>query len=143
MLEKILRKMFGDKNTRDLNKYLPQVQLINQIYEGLAQYDDDQLRERVAEIKQEIAEKLSDLREKLEELEIRYREEEDEGERNRIDIQIDETKKALKTLTKSILDDYLPEVYAIVKDTCRRLVGKTLWCEGMKLYGIWFLLMCN
>ncbi|NLA45684.1 MAG: hypothetical protein GX869_08610, partial [Candidatus Cloacimonetes bacterium] len=71
MLEKILRKMFGDKNTRDLNKYIPQVQLINQIYEGLAQYDDDQLRERVAEIKQEIAEKLSDLREKLEELEIR------------------------------------------------------------------------
>ena len=122
--------MFGDKNTRDLNKYLPQVQLINQIYEGLAQYDDDQLRERVAEIKKEIAEKLSDLREKLEELEIRYREEEDETERNRIDIQIDETKKALKTLTKSTLDDYLPEVYAIVKDTCRRLVGKTFIVRG-------------
>ena len=122
--------MFGDKNTRDLNKYIPQVQLINQIYEGLAQYDDDQLRERVAEIKQEIAEKLSDLREKLEELEIRYREEEDEAERNRIDIQIDETKKALKTLTKSTLDDYLPEVYAIVKDTCRRLVGKTFMVRG-------------
>jgi len=130
MLEKILRKVFGDKNTRDLNKYIPQVQLINQIYEGLAQYDDDQLRERVAEIKQEIAEKLSDLREKLEELEIRYREEEDEAERNRIDIQIDETKKALKTLTKSTLDDYLPEVYAIVKDTCRRLVGKTFMVRG-------------
>ncbi|MBW6514890.1 MAG: preprotein translocase subunit SecA, partial [Candidatus Syntrophosphaera sp.] len=125
MLEKLLRKMFGDKSTHDLNQYLPQVQAINSIYDGLQQYDDDQIRERVVQIKAEIAAKLGGLRTELNDLEARFREETEDAERNRIDNRIDETKKELKALTKSTLDDYLPEVFALVKETCRRLVGQS------------------
>ncbi|HOZ01780.1 MAG TPA: preprotein translocase subunit SecA, partial [Candidatus Syntrophosphaera sp.] len=130
MLEKLLRKIFGDKATRDLNQYLPQVGQINDIFEGLAQYDDDQLRERVAQIKTEIGQKLTPLREQLAELETRYREETEDSERNRIDNRIDEIRKELKALTKSVLDDFLPEVFALVKDTCRRLVGLSFDVRG-------------
>ncbi len=122
--------MFGDKSTRDLNQYTPQVEAINRVFEGLAQYDDDQLRDRVAAIRAEIADKLSGLRESLAELEQRFREEGEEGERNRIDNRIDETKKQLKALTKSTLDEYLPEVFALVKETCRRLVGQEFEVRG-------------
>ncbi len=124
MLERILRKLFGDKATRDLNLYQPQVEAINSIWSELAQYDDDQLRERVQSIKAEIAAKLQPLRTELSELESRYRAENDDSERNRIDNRIDEARKELKALTKSILDDFLPEVFAIVKDTCRRMLGQ-------------------
>jgi preprotein translocase subunit SecA len=130
MLEKLLRKMFGDKGTRDLNLYSPQVQAINLIFEGLQQYDDDQLRDRVAAIRGEIADTLRELREALEELEHRFREESEESERNRIDNRIDETRKQLKALTKATLDDYLPEVFALVKDTCRRIVGQEFEVRG-------------
>jgi len=123
MLEKILRKLFGDKSSQDLKRYEPMVAEINGIFAGLADYDDDQLRQRVTEIKGEIAAKLATLREELDTLERAYREETDDGERNRIDNHIDETRKELKKLTKETLDDYLPEVFAIVKDTCRRMVG--------------------
>lgn len=133
MLEKLLRKIFGDKSTRDLNQYTPQVETINRIFADLHQYDDDQLRERVAAIKVEIAEKLQDSRKALAELEDKYREETDEGERNRIDNRIDETRKQLKTLTKSTLDEYLPEVFALVKETCRRLVGQEFEVRGHML----------
>ncbi len=122
--------MFGDKSTRYLNQYTPQVEAINRVFEGLAQYDDDQLRDRVAAIRAEIADKLSGLRESLAELEQRFREEGEEGERNRIDNRIDETKKQLKALTKSTLDEYLPEVFALVKETCRRLVGQEFEVRG-------------
>ncbi|HNU54785.1 MAG TPA: preprotein translocase subunit SecA [Candidatus Syntrophosphaera sp.] len=133
MLEKLLRKIFGDKSTRDLNLYSPQVEAINLIFEGLHQYDDDQLRERVADIRGEIAEKLRDLRETLDDLERRFREEAEESERNRIDNRIDETRKQLKALTKSTLDDYLPEVFALVKETCRRLVDQEFEVRGHML----------
>jgi preprotein translocase subunit SecA len=123
MLEKILRSLFGDKASKELNHYYPLVDDINEIYQGLADYSDDQLRERVNQIRQEIAEKLQPLREELAEIEHRYREEPDEVERTRLDNDIDRTKKELKQLTKSTLDSYLPEVFAIVKDTCRRLLG--------------------
>lgn len=123
MLEKILRSLFGDKASKEINQYYPLVDDINEIYQGLAEYNDDQLRERVNQIRQEIAEKLQPLREELAEIEQRYREEPDEVERARLDNDIDRTKKELKNLTKSTLDSYLPEVFAIVKDTCRRLLG--------------------
>ena len=125
MLEKILRKLFGDKNTKEVNLYLPVVKEINEICAGLQQYDDDQLRERVQQIRGELADKLQPLRDELENLEREYREEADEGERARLDNHIDELRKHLKKTTKSTLDDYLPEVFAIVKDTCRRLLGQS------------------
>lgn len=124
MLEKLLRKLFGDKTSQDLKRYNPIVDEINHIFSGLHQYDDEQLCDRVTEIKAEIAAKLAPLRTELDELQVNYRNETDDGERNRIDNRIDETRKELKRLTKETLDDLLPEVFAIVKDTCRRMVGR-------------------
>ena len=130
MLEKILKKVFGDKNSQDLKRYEPVVQEINEIFSGLEQYEDEQLIARVQEIKQEIANKLNSLRNELTKLEQEYRETREDSERNRLDNIIDSKKKELKQLTKSTLDDYLPEVYAIVKDTCRRLLGKKFEVRG-------------
>ncbi len=39
MLEKILKKVFGDKNSQDLKRYEPVVQEINEIFSGLEQYE--------------------------------------------------------------------------------------------------------
>ncbi len=59
MLEKILKKIFGDKNSQDLKRYEPMVSEINEIYSGLEQYEDEQLIARVQEIKQEITQGIS------------------------------------------------------------------------------------
>ena len=125
MLEKLLKKLFGDKSSQELKHYEPIVKDIKQIYDSLAQYSDDQLRDRIIEIRGEIAEKLLPLRTELEELQRDYRAVNEDSERSRIDNRIDETRKELKKLTKSTLDDYLPEVFALVKDTCRRMVGQS------------------
>ena len=125
MLEKLLRKVFGDKRSKDLKTYLPLVDEINSIFQNLAQYDDDELRERIAKIMDELAESLAPLRQQLEDLQRRFREESEDSVRNRLDNEIDATRKELKEESKRLLDGYLPEVYAIVKDTCRRLLGQT------------------
>ncbi|MFA5509241.1 MAG: preprotein translocase subunit SecA, partial [Candidatus Cloacimonadaceae bacterium] len=125
MLEKILRKLFGDKASKDLKHYTPIVGEINAIFKDLAQYEDDQLRERILEIRSELAERLASTRKELEDLEHRYRMETQDHARDQLDNQIDEIRKKLRQLNKSSLDEYLPEVFAIVKDTCRRLVGQS------------------
>ncbi|PKN72404.1 MAG: preprotein translocase subunit SecA [Candidatus Cloacimonetes bacterium HGW-Cloacimonetes-3] len=125
MLERLLKKLFGDKSSQELKLYDPVVREITQIYEGLAKYSDDQIRDRITEIKEEIAAKLSPLRAELEELQTSYREEKEDTERSRLDNRIDQTRKELKQLTKDTLDSFLPEVYAIVKDTCRRMMGQS------------------
>ncbi|MDD3096160.1 MAG: preprotein translocase subunit SecA [Candidatus Cloacimonetes bacterium] len=130
MLEKILKKLFGDKNSQDLKVYEPLVGEINDIYKELDKYEDDQLRQRIDEIKAEINSKLSAKRQELEELRSSFREVSEDSERNRIDNQIDTVKKELKQLTKDTLDDFLPEVFAIVKDTCRRILGQEFDVKG-------------
>jgi len=130
MLERILRSLFGDKSSKEIKKYQPVVGDINEIFAGLADYSDDQLRERIQQIREEIKTKLTPLREEIEELGRRYREEADENERARLDNDIDRTKKELKDLNKETLDSYLPEVYAIIKDTSRRLLGHKYMVRG-------------
>lgn len=130
MLEKILKKLFGDKSSQDLKVYEPLVAEINSIYEGLAQYDDEQIKDRVTEMKEEIAAILGPKRQELEELQRSFRESTDDNDRNGIDNQIDSLKKELVKLSKDTLDSYLPEVFAIVKDTCRRLLGQEFEVKG-------------
>ena len=125
MLERLLKKLFGDKSSQELKIYDPVVREINQIYDGLAKYSDDQIRERIVEIRGEIADKLAPLRAELEELQTNFREMNDDKERSHIDNRIDETRKELKKFTKDTLDSYLPEVFAIVRDTCRRMMGQS------------------
>lgn len=125
MLERLLKKLFGDKASQELKLFDPVVREIGQIYDGLAKYSDDQIKDRIVEIKVEIAEKLNPLREELSELQRNYREENEDSERSRIDNRIDAARKDLKKLTKETLDSYLPEVFAIVKDTCRRMMGQS------------------
>jgi preprotein translocase subunit SecA len=125
MLEKLLKKLFGDKSSQDLKHYEPVVREINEIFQGLAKYSDDQLRQRIEEIKAEIDGKLTELRSEIQALEKNYREVTEDSERSRIDNQIDSSRKELKKLTKETLDNYLPEVYAIVKDSCRRMKGQS------------------
>lgn len=133
MLEKILRKIFGDKSTTDLKKYQPLVAEINSIYDGLADYTDDQLRERISEIRDEIREKVSPKEQEIEEARDEFRKSTEDAERNRIDNHIDSLSKELKKFNKQTLDEYLPEVYAIVKDTCRRLLDQEFEVRGQMM----------
>jgi len=57
----------------------------------------------------------------------------EDAERNRIDNHIDSLSKELKKFNKQTLDEYLPEVYAIVKDTCRRLLDQEFEVRGQMM----------
>jgi len=130
MLKKFIKKLFGDRYQRELKEVTPYLNKISDIYPGLSELSDDQLRERVNAIRQELQESLLPLEEKLEGLEEKYQTEADENRRNDFGNQIDSLKIELNEKTQSLLNEYLPEVFAIVKDTCRRMSGQEFEVKG-------------
>jgi len=123
MLNKLIKKFFGDHKERELKKIEPLVEEINQHFIDLDKLSDDELRARILEIRADIRTKLTPLEEEYEELAASYQTEADENKKHSIGNKMDVLKKQLEEENQATLDSYLVEVFAIVKDTCRRLVG--------------------
>ena len=123
MLNKITQMIFGDRDEREAKKMQPRISEINSIYESLESLSDIEIRNRVQEIKKEIQDNLTPLEDELEDLSEKYQTEADENKKINLGNNIDRLSKNLKEQTQSTLNENLAEVFAIVKDTCRRLVG--------------------
>ncbi len=130
--------IFGDRDEREAKKMQPRISEINIIYDTLKDLSDDAIRGRVKEIKQDIQNILLPLENELDELSEKYQTEPDEDKKISLGNNIDSLAVNLKNKTQTILDEQLPEVYAIVKDTCRRLVGYEYEIRGDK--ETWFMI---
>ena len=115
-----LSKLFGNKAQRDLKEIMPIVDKITAIYPSIAQLTNDELRARTEAIKQRLRDvvqnerdQIAALRAKIEETEI--------NEREKIYTEIDKLEKHITEKLENTLDESLPEAFAIVKDTARRL----------------------
>ncbi|MCS7013183.1 MAG: preprotein translocase subunit SecA [Chloroherpetonaceae bacterium] len=127
---KLLEKIFGSKHEKDVKRLMPIVEEINAHYESFKNLSDDELRAKTQELKarirehvREIEEELASEQAKLNDLDLTF--EEVQATKDRIE----ELEKELHEATEEILSEILPEAFAIVKDTCRRLVGKE-WMAG-------------
>ncbi|MCF7794332.1 MAG: preprotein translocase subunit SecA [Candidatus Cloacimonetes bacterium] len=123
MIKFLKDKLFGSRQEREIKKFAPVVEDINSVYESLESKSDDELRNRITEIRQEIRNELTPREKELEEAYQRYQTEANDNRKISIGNEIDKLEKDLKELNQSLLDDNMTEVFAIVKDTCRRLLG--------------------
>lgn len=123
MFNKVLKTIFGDKHERDIKRIQPLVDEVLSVYPALEDKSDDQLRERVNEIRSAISEQLKPYLDEIEGLQKELHQDIDETDKEGLETEIKRRMEELKKARQDILDDFLPEVYAIVKDTCRRLVG--------------------
>ena len=133
MLSGLLKKIFGDKNTKAVNEILPIVEQINQEYEKLTNLTDDQLREKTSEFKLRIQEYVGELKTRIEELKVTLQDDEIE-DKNTIYDELEALEDELHEKYQEILNEILPEAFAVVKDTCRRLVGKEWIAAGNKIH---------
>ncbi len=115
----LLKSLFGNKSQRDLKAIMPIVSKIKAVYPEIEQLSNDELRQRITDIRGRIKEyvapqreEIAKLKEKIETLEYEKREPLWE--------QIDKYEKEILDRTEDILNEVLPEVFAIVKDTARR-----------------------
>lgn len=119
-LTDILSKLFGNKSQRDLKEITPYVNKIKAVYPAIQALDNDALRAKVQEIRLRISNHVATERERIQELRNSIEEKELE-EREAVWAEVDEIEKKIADNLEDILDEVLPEVFAIVKDTARRL----------------------
>ncbi len=97
MFENILKTLFGSKHDRDVKRARPIVDEINRHFEELQGLTDEELRGKTDAFRARLAEALEGI--------------EDPAERRETE--------------QEVLQEILPEAYAVVKDTCRRLSGRS------------------
>ena len=120
----ILTKLFGNKSQRDLKEITPWVEKIKEIYPSIAQLDNDGLRQRTQDIKAFIQNSVSEDRAKIDQMKEGL-EDLDIDDREKIYADIDKMEKDIVEKLEKALDESLPEVFAIVKDTARRFTENT------------------
>lgn len=114
-----MTKLFGNKSQRDLKLIDPYVAKIKAVYPSIVTLSNDELRAKTDLIKQRIQDYVAEERAKVEELRKDIDEKELE-EREAIWAEVDKIEKAITEKMEVVLEEVLPEVFAIVKDTARR-----------------------
>lgn len=128
----IVKKIFGDKHEKNLKVLWPVVEEINQEYEKFKSLSDDELRAKTQEFKNKINEHTAETRKQIDELKERLQSDE-EFDRIAVYDELDELNEKLDEEYEEILNQILPEAFAVVKSTCERLVGKSWTVVGNKI----------
>ena len=116
----ILTKLFGNKSQRDLKEITPYVNKVTAVYPSIKALSNDELRAKTEEIKQRIQNHVSEEKAKIASL----REGIDDKpleDRESIWADVDKIEKEIMDRLEEVLEEVMPEVFAIVKDTARRL----------------------
>ncbi len=133
MISGLIKKVFGDKNVKALKEYWPIVDEINEHYAKLEQLSDDELKVKTTEFKERIREVTGEIIDRIEELKETLRLDEIAEDKNKIYDEIESLTAELDDKYEEVLDELLPQAFAVVKDTCRRLCGKTWDAAGSKI----------
>ncbi len=114
-----MTKLFGNKSQRDLKEITPYVDKIKAVYPSIQALSNDELRAKTDEIKRRIQDYVADERAEVEALRSGIEDKELE-EREAIWEKVDKMDKTITDKMEVVLEEVLPETFAIVKDTARR-----------------------
>lgn len=114
-------KIFGSKADRDLKQLTPYVEAIKKEYERIDSLHEDDLRAETEKLRQiikdyiaEDEEKKAGLREQLEDVDIEIHRKE------ALATEVDKLTKKIDEKLEEVLDNVLPQAFAIMKSTARR-----------------------
>ena len=117
-----LTKLFGNKSQRDLKVVRPFLDATLAVYPEIEKLTNDQLRAKTIEFKERIAKTIETEENELAAMRKRIEEEYDMpvDEKESLYKRIDELEKQSYDKTQEVLDDILPEAFAVVKETAKR-----------------------
>ena len=116
---KILKSLFGDKSTRDMKLIQPLVEIVKAVSPQVEQLDNDALRQRTKVLQQQVQDSAKEQKARIAELKATI-EDTPIDERADIFAQIDKIEKEVLDIYEKALDEVMPEVFAIVKETAKR-----------------------
>ncbi len=126
LIQKIIaffKKLFGSQSDREFKRSLPQVDEINRLAAEYKSLSDGELQAKTATFRTDLAARNAERNAQLDEVEAQLRGDLDPDERERLNDHFDELDKAIREAEDAFLEEILPQAFAMIIDTCRRLLG--------------------
>ena len=120
IVNSLLKVFLGDKSGKDLKKLTPLVDDINIEFDKLSAISNDQLRNKTIEFKGIISEQTSDINKSIIDLNKKISNETSNSEKEILFKEIEILENDLITKKAEILNDLLPQAFAVVKETAKR-----------------------
>ena len=122
-----LKKVFGTKSEKDVKDIEPIVEEINEIYETLVNVSNDELRARSLALKARIQDFIKEDSDKVTAInaEMDSKPDMDVNTKEELYKEIDEIEEGITKKIEEVLNEILPEAFAILKDTARRFKENT------------------
>lgn len=129
---KLITKIFGSKSDKDIKTIQPIVDQIKAFGPEMEKLSDDELKAKTEGFKARIQEATKETRSEIDEIKARLENIEDlePGEHRDLADDLEALEKKELDTIQDVLDDILPEAFAVLKDTCRRFVGKSWKVAG-------------
>ncbi|MDR9418235.1 preprotein translocase subunit SecA [Gracilimonas sp.] len=128
---KAITKIFGSKSEKDIKKIQPIIDEIKSYEDEMKQLSDEELKAKTQEFKKKIKDATSETVAEIKE--IKEQLDDIEGlspaEHREMAEYLEELEQKELDIIEDVLNEILPEAFAVLKDTCRRFVGKT-WKVG-------------
>jgi preprotein translocase subunit SecA len=119
LIGKALAKVFGTSNEREIKRLRPQVEQINALEPQMQQLTDEQLRGKTAEFRARIKARMQDVEAEIARLTAELKSAPDQDIRS----QMDELSKRRMAARNEVLDEVLPEAFAVCREGGRRVLN--------------------
>jgi preprotein translocase subunit SecA len=120
IINNVLGLFLGNKYERDMKEISPYVEKIRIEFEKLKDLSNDQLRDKTVIIKNRILEYVREDEEEIRLLKEKADAEEDVYRKEEFYNEIDKIEKRITEKLEEVLDESVPEAFAVVKETARR-----------------------
>ena len=121
-VSKTVKKILGSKSERDIKEVTPQVEKILEHYATLKNLSNDELRNKTVEFKERINAFIKEEQKEIEDLQDKAENGTDLNLHQKEELykQIDNLESKVLDKIEEVLNEILPEAFAVVKETARR-----------------------
>ena len=116
----LLKKVFGSKSDRDMKLVKPVLDKVLAAYPSIDKLSNDELRARSAELKAKLRECEAPFEKRIEEIKAKLEEDIPVSEKEALATESDKLVKEEDEQIEKVLEEILPEAFAIMKSTARR-----------------------
>ncbi|KIA84665.1 preprotein translocase subunit SecA [Kaistella solincola] len=120
-IDKVLKGFLGDKNITDLKDVKKVVSRIKAAESNIAELSDDGLRQKTAEFKEKLKTATAEISAQIEQTKEQIKNSSNIDEKEALFAKIEALKKDSYQIEEKVLSDILPEAFALIKETSRRL----------------------
>ncbi len=125
IINSILKAFVGDKSEKDVKAIQPLINKVKSFESALQVLSHDELRAKTAEFKAKIQNARAEKDAKIASLKQDAEQTQDIDSREDIYAEIDKIEKEAYEISEKVLNEILPEAFAVVKETARRFKDNT------------------